>query len=272
VIVSELTDPSLYYIGRKWDLLRRVTYPLADRLVCQTGRALAKFQKMSKVNGSVIPNLIAAPSTVSRRHISKPTEQRDYVVVAMGRLVPQKGFDILLRAFSQIMRRHPSWSLKILGKGPLRDDLKKLSDDLNMTGRVHFTGLRMEPFADVCQADLFVLSSRFEGFPNALCEAMACGLPAVSFDCPSGPSDIVRDGVDGILVAPEDTDALARALDDLMTDGAKRQRLASRAPEILERFADERVLSLWDELFMELTPDMSLRLVTHSVPSLEKVL
>lgn len=251
VIVSERNDPSLCYIGKKWENLRRVAYPFAEMLVCQTGAALTKFQKMIKVNGAVIPNLIAVPRAWIPQRVAKDVEKRDYVLVAMGRLVPQKGFDILLRAFAQIMQRHSSWSLKILGTGPLRDDLQKLTEHLNMTGRVHFAGLRMEPFADLCQANLFVLSSRFEGFPNALCEAMACGLPAVSFDCPSGPSDIVRDGVDGILVPPEDCGALAGVLDNLMTDRAKRERLASRAPEIVQRFAVERVLALWDKAFAE---------------------
>jgi GalNAc-alpha-(1->4)-GalNAc-alpha-(1->3)-diNAcBac-PP-undecaprenol alpha-1,4-N-acetyl-D-galactosaminyltransferase len=255
LIVSERTDPFLYDIGWKLNTIRRMVYPFADMLVCQTTSCLNRFQKMTRVHGCVIPNLIAVPQELAQPGMSGVSPQKGHVLVAMGRLERQKGFDILLKAFSMIARRHRSWTLKIMGEGSLRGDLRKLSEDLNLTGQVHFAGVQVDPFAHLRQADLFVLSSRFEGFPNALCEAMACGLPAISFDCPSGPSDIIRHGIDGLLVPPEDTDALAAALDDLMTNKARRECLAARAPEVLERFSIERVLSLWDRLFAVLAPE-----------------
>ncbi|HUK10944.1 MAG TPA: glycosyltransferase family 4 protein [Stellaceae bacterium] len=254
VAVCERTDPTLYKVGWKCGLLRRVTYPLADMLVCQTNAALRRFQRAIRVRGCVIPNLISVPEAWVNGRAARRTGTSGRTLVAMGRLVPEKGFDLLLKAFSDIMHRHPTWSLKILGQGALKGDLQRLTKTLNISQRVCFAGTHVEPFAELCHADLFVLSSTFEGFPNALSEAMACGLPAVSFDCPSGPRDIIRDGVDGVLVPHGDAGALAVALDDLMTDDAKRERLASRAAEIVDRFSSGRILSLWEDAFAELAP------------------
>ena len=248
VIVSERIDPSLYRIGTFWEIARRITYPGANAVVCQTEATLGAFQRRFSFNGYVIPNPVIAPGACPTR---KPelSGDRTRCIMAMGRLVPQKGFDLLIEAFSRVAKRHPNWALTIAGGGPLKDDLMAQSERLGLTGRVALTGPLQDPFPALAGADLFVLSSRFEGFPNALCEAMACGVPVISFDCPSGPREIIRDNVDGILVPPADTAALASALDRLMASPADRARLAARAPEITARFSVEHVLSLWDDLF-----------------------
>ncbi len=249
VIVSERTDPSQHDIGPVWNLLRRIAYPFAQALVCQTETILERFHWVTSARGFVIPNFVSVPVAYRVRNGQQLRNTAGHILVAMGRLVPEKGFDLLLNAFSLIANRHPTWSLIILGDGPLRTDLETQVSALKLADRVHLTGITSEPFYALRSADLFVLPSRFEGFPNGLCEAMGCGLPVVSFDCPSGPRDIIRHGVDGILVPPEDTSALASALDHLMSDSLERERLAASAPNVLDRFSPQRILALWDELF-----------------------
>jgi glycosyltransferase involved in cell wall biosynthesis len=262
VIVCEHIDPALYNIGRIWGNLRRLAYPFAYELICLTQASLGRFESMTNVRGRIIPDPVVAPPSCSDSNTRGDGDRAGRVLVAMGRLVPQKGFDILLNVFSGIAERHPDWSLKILGSGPLGAELETQSKVLGLANRVHFTGEVSDPFPVLRAADLFVLSSRFEGFGLALCEAMACGLPVVSFDCPSGPGDIIRHGVDGILVPPEDAVALSAALDRLMGDAEERKRLASRAPEVLSRFGTDRILTLWENLFEDLLPTSAGRVRT----------
>jgi GalNAc-alpha-(1->4)-GalNAc-alpha-(1->3)-diNAcBac-PP-undecaprenol alpha-1,4-N-acetyl-D-galactosaminyltransferase len=252
VIVSERADPALYDIGRMWQILRRLAYRFADALVCQTSSALDWFQKRIEVRGWVIPNPVVLPSESAGLDHGWDKDGGGLTIVAMGRLISQKGFDLLLDAFSQIAGRYADWALVILGDGPDRNQLLAQVDTLKLAERVHFAGAVSNPFAVLRAADLFVLSSRFEGFPNSLCEAMACGVAVVSFDCPSGPAEIIRHEVDGILVPPQNAPALAAALERLMKDPEERKRLGARGPEVLTRFSREKVLVLWEQLFQEL--------------------
>src|SRR2546426_2159979 len=170
IIVSERSDPSLYDIGPVWNGLRRLTYPLSDALVCQTESALALFQTRIKVKGCVIPNQVTVPVGLRQLKKQQGDSGRSHIVAAMGRLVPEKGFDLLLDAFSRVAPGHPEWSLTIVGDGPLRTELQTQAEILKIRERACFLGEVPEPFPVLCAADLFVLSSRFEGFPNALCE------------------------------------------------------------------------------------------------------
>lgn len=252
VVITEHTHPAFHYIGWHWQILRRLFYHRAGTLVCMTHAVLSWFQKRIKVNGYVIPNPVEAVPMRAGAEVSPRGEEK--TVIAMGRLSREKGFDLLLEAFSRIAGRHPDWQLKIVGDGLLRSELETQATRLNLGCRVQFTGTISNPYPVLRSADLFVFSSRFEGFGNALCEAMACGLPVISFDCPSGPREIIRDDVDGLLVPREDITALATTMDRLMSDPQERVRLASRAPEITERFGLNRVLGLWGQLFEQILP------------------
>jgi glycosyltransferase involved in cell wall biosynthesis len=174
-------------------------------------------------------------------------------VVALGRLCKEKGFDLLLGAFARVAAKHPDWSLVVWGEGPLRLSLERIRDEVGLEGRAFFPGLTRQPFENMQQSDLFILSSRREGFPNALCEAMACGLPVISFDCASGPREIITDGVDGLLVPAEDEEALAVAIDRLLSNEEERKRLAANAQRVVERFSLPLVIGMWEALIGEVT-------------------
>ena len=223
VIVSERIDP------RKHTRLARsqpvcgacFIHPLGPswcrRLrISQWARRIVKKEAIH-----VIPNPISEQFLGSHR--SNGTRAH-HTVVAIGRMEPQKGFDRLLVAFAKCAERHPDWNLRIVGEGTERPSLQELAIKLGLESRIRLDTVTKEPEKVLRDSDLFVLSSRYEGFPTVLLEAMACGLPVISFDCPSGPREMIRDGIDGVLVPPDDVEALAKAMDGLMGAQEERQR------------------------------------------------
>jgi GalNAc-alpha-(1->4)-GalNAc-alpha-(1->3)-diNAcBac-PP-undecaprenol alpha-1,4-N-acetyl-D-galactosaminyltransferase len=246
VVICEHTNPATALLNRPWRALRAAVYPLASCLVVLTETARDYFPPRVRRRARVIPNPVTVPPDVG-----DPGPRRRPRAVALGRLSREKGFDLLLAAFALVADRVPDWTLTILGEGPERAALEAQRDGLGLRDRIDLPGATRYPGGELRRADLFVLPSRLEGFPMALCEGLASGLPAAAFDCPSGPRAILRDGIDGILVPPEDVPALAAAMARLMGDDTERRRMAARAPEVLDRFGIEPVLAQWDEVFAE---------------------
>jgi glycosyltransferase involved in cell wall biosynthesis len=246
VVIAERNDPRRQWMGRLWEWLRRRMYPRCDALVVQTEAVAACAA------GLVHPRPVyVIPNAVRRPEFADWPQRRAAQVVAMGRLTAQKGFDLLLQAFARIAGEHPNWTLHIVGEGAARGELVQLADTLQIADRVHWAGWVAQPESMLRHSSIFVLSSRYEGFPNALLEAMSCGLACVSFACDSGPAEILEHGVSGLLLPPEDVSALALALDQLISDEAERQRLGAGAYQAAGRFDEEQFFRRWDQVLDE---------------------
>ncbi len=202
--------------------------------------------------------LAGAPVVVRRipnglpRLPERVSDQDAKVVVAAGRLTRQKGFDLLIRAFSSVAARRPDWSLRIFGDGPQQDELQRLIGDLGLTRSVHLMGRTSQMHEQMVRASVYALSSRFEGFGMVVIEAMAAGLPVVSFDCPRGPADIITHGTDGLLVPAEDVRALAAGLLTLIDDEQLRRSMAQQARATARRYSMDELGVLWEDLLREL--------------------
>jgi glycosyltransferase involved in cell wall biosynthesis len=166
----------------------------------------------------------------------------------MGRLAPEKGFDLLIEAFARLAERFGDWGLAILGEGRLRGELESLAAERGLAGRVLLPGAVASPGSTLRKADLFVLSSRWEALPMALIEAMACGLPVVATRCISGAEPWIRPGENLLLVPTEDVPGLAAAMADLMQDEAQRRLLGENAARSVQQFDLERIVGLWEAL------------------------
>jgi glycosyltransferase involved in cell wall biosynthesis len=242
VIAQEHQRVSVYHAELRQALVTAMRN--VSLLVTLTESHRADWQELLGEDG---PPVVAIPNAVPAVPLG-PGDPSAHKLIAAGRLENQKGFDLLLAAFAAGAARHPDWTLDVYGNGSRREDLQRSILDLGLESRVHLKGPTDRLGERMREASVFVLSSRYEGFPIVLLEAMAAGLAVVSFDCPTGPRDIVADGANGILVPAEDVAAMATALDRVMEDEALRRRLAAAAPAAVEPYSVRAVGRRWDEL------------------------
>lgn len=251
VVVSDHTDytatpEAASRAGRlKLQTAMRWSYSRADGVVAVSegvARAVAGLAGIPRSRVSVIHNPVRPPSSADKRlPCSAAADWASHEgprLIAVGSLKPAKAFAVLLSAFARL-RQTSNARLLILGEGPLRGELEALKSRLALDGALDMPGFVTNPYPYLARADVFVLSSAWEGFGNAIVEALACGTPVVSTDCPSGPREILEDGRYGRLVAPGDAEALANAILASLEEIHDRTSLIRRSQDFsLEKAAD----------------------------------
>jgi glycosyltransferase involved in cell wall biosynthesis len=222
-------------------------YPRLDAVTALTEGSAAEYRELMDQRGRVvcIPNP-APPDQGKRAALDAP------VVVAAGSLSRRKGFDRLLEAWARLAPRFPDWQLRIFGTGPEGPELEDLIDRLGVRGSARLCGHSPRMLDELASASVFAFTSRREGFPMVLLEAMAVGLPAVAYDCRTGPSDIITDGVDGHVIPNGRTRLFVDALGELMEDEQRRRQFSAAALESVTRYRIDAIGARWEALFGEL--------------------
>ncbi len=255
LVGSERVHPPQHRIGRTWEWLRRWTYGRLDAVVVLAEESADWVRRHTRARIVVrIPNPVRLPLP-SQQPIVDPAgvlEPRRRLLLMVGRLADQKQPEHALLSMARLAASHPDWDLVIIGEGPLRTRLESLRQTMGLEARVKLPGHAGNIGDWYRRADLFLMTSAYEGFPNSLAEALSHGVAAVSYDCDTGPRDLITDGVDGLLVPVGDLDALTVALDRLMGDDESRRRLATAAAEVGHRLALAQILAQWDRLFADL--------------------
>ena len=248
VVVSERNQPDRPGLGRLRRGLRRMIYPKASAIVVQTEAIADWARRRFDVPVHILPNPVRLEAWEGLTSIRSPEKK----LVAVGRLARQKGFDRLIATFARLAPKHPDWSLLIYGEGKERGPLEAEVERLGLNSRISLPGVRKDMSRVFGSADVVVLSSRYEGYPNVLLEALAAGCPVIATDCPGAVADILDQGRYGLLVPADDDDALAFGLDRLMSDEALRARYAGTAPQAVKDIEVGAVARRWLDLFSAL--------------------
>ena len=257
LLAAELSPPGYIKVGqehmhlsnhaRKLRQAMPKQYPKLDALAVLTEQDRIAYEALLRGSLPVahIPNTVRAMGG-PKADLSATT------ILAAGRVTPQKGFDLLLKAFAQVAPDHPDWRLRILGRGDWRVELERIVAERGIGDSVIFDGPSEDLGGEMSRASIYALSSRFEGFPLVLIEAMSKGMAVVAFDCPTGPADVIEDHRNGILVPPKDVDAYAAGLREMMEDEDLRRRCGEAAIETAKEYEMARIGPSWDALLERL--------------------
>lgn len=240
-ILSERNDPG-NFMGKP--IVGKISQGLmrfGDGFIFQTEDALKYYNSSIQKRGTVIPNPILANNIPDARSYEKKKK-----IVTMGRLIPQKNHSLLISAFNIFLQKHPDYELHIFGSGEMRESLLNSIRQLGIASKVVHHEACNDVLEKIADAQMFVLSSNFEGMPNALMEAMAMGLPCISTDCPcGGPRFLIQDGVNGFLVPLNDQNKMAKKMRELAEDSDLRARISIEAGKIKEQLDTQTICGHW---------------------------
>ena len=263
-VFSERSDPlqGLRHARCGWlkRMLVRAIYLKADKIITISEgikKSLVSYFGLNESKIQTIYNPINVEEVVSlsEENVSHPFFNNKIarpVIIAIGRLTRPKNYPLLLQAFAEVSKQKPV-SLIILGQGALRDELISLGKSLGIQDNISFIGFQKNPFSWLKRSDLFILSSDWEGFGNVIIEAMACGIPVISTDCSSGPSEIIQSGNNGLLVPTGSINDLSGAIVRLLTDMNLRKKIASQALLDLKRFDHRHIVGEYQKVLMSFT-------------------
>lgn len=239
-VVCERNDPfkPKYYAMK----IAKPLFRLADGAVYQLPK-VAQFYSNIKAPTAVIPNPVLCDSKIQ----IKPFAEREKAIVTLGRIdIFQKRHDILVRAFAKFSKMHPDYKLMIYGDGPDEKKINDLIANLNIVDNAILGGVAKNPQEVIKNASFFVMTSDFEGIPNALIEAMSIGLPCISTDCrPGGAALLIDNMKNGILVPPHNVDDLAKQMSYLVEHPTEADAMGTDAKKIVNKFAEDKIAQMW---------------------------
>ncbi len=244
-IGTERSNPFKFHSGKLITLLRKCTSLLCDGFVCQTKKAASFFPASVQKKCAVIPNAVFNPHVFE----TEVPAVREKNITALGRMEKYKGFDVLLHAFRLINEKYPEYTLTIFGEGKEMPSLISLSEELGIKNKVIFPGTDENAVEKISKSSVFVLSSRFEGMPNALIEAMASGVPCVSADCDMGPCELIENGTNGFLVPVDSFEGIADAVIKILGDKQLSDKFSRNSLKIRDSHSISAVCDKWISYF-----------------------
>lgn len=249
IIISDRNDPKEEYKTLINKILMTILYKRADGFVFQTKEQKEYFSEKIQEKSIIIPN------PIKDEFLEETSEEieKDKTIITVGRLVEQKNQKMLIKAFHNICDKYKDYKLKIFGDGPLKDELQKYIDTLKMNGKIELCGTSDNIKKELQKAELFILSSNYEGMPNALIEAMAVGLSCISTDCPcGGPRELIENKKNGILIPVNSEKDLILAIEEVLNNKSYSNELGKNAELIKEELNTKKVVTKWNNYILEI--------------------